>query len=526
MKRFFISILLFLTFFNGVASSDYKDKNLRDNDEATIEIDSARIDQENLQISWKITGVENIDQIIISIREITADGLINDPLEIVDYSTIGSEIISWDGATNLSLILKISSTEYSQYSGPDCESIYCYRDITTEITSEEFIINAIPDLPEVPETIPEELLLDETEFVENSPSINFTNKLITTIPIFSDIDFSDQAKNTFAFLITSGIIFLFYGVLLAQEWFNRIIAHYRVRWTRRKNELKEKTKLETFMEISLVALVTALLYAFVEEGFTFSVREENLAIFLGVLFGLVVVTFCYEGIESLIEYYVYDQIVKFDWNPQAMFFAILSTVLFIVIDLPFGFILGFIAAIHVVSKRPKADLSPKFYSMMSLSIVGYFFFYATSFDSVSSSGVLMAICKLTYLMCLEGVIFKAVPWGGNELFDAIEDSDGVNQAMPIVSFLISIWLFIRILVLPPDSEFNEIQQSLLQSGSLAYRFMLVLLFYILVILLLGNFMKKYAELNKPADYEESLKIKEDDISGMIDEELSESINDW
>ena len=280
------------------------------------------------------------------------------------------------------------------------------------------------------------------------------------------------------------------------------------------------------MEISLVALVTALLYAFVEEGFTFSVREENLAIFLGVLFGLVVVTFCYEGIESLIEYYVYDQIVKLDWNPQAMFFAILSTVLFIVIDLPFGFILGFIAAIHVVTKRPKADLSPKFYSMMSLSIVGYFFFYATSFESVSSSGVLMALCKLTYLMCLEGVIFKAVPWGGNELFDAIEDSDGVNQAMPIVSFLISIWLFIRILVLPPDSEFNEIQQTLLQSGSLAYRFMLVLLFYILIILLLGNFMKKYAELNKPADYEESLKIKEDDISGMIDEELSESINEW
>jgi len=528
MKKFFISTLLFLTFFNGVASNDYKDKNLRDNHEAIIEIESVRIDQDSLQISWKITGVENIDQIILSVREITADGLINDPLELVSFSENGSEIISWDGATNLSLFLKIVTTEYTQYSGPDCESIYCYRDITTEITSEEFLINAIPVLPEVPDS--PDVIADppviELPNSENTTGDYFTNKLITTIPIFSDIDFSDQAKNTFAFLITSGIIFLFYGVLLAQEWFNRIIAHYRVRWTKRNNELKEKTKLETFMEISLVALVTALLYAFVEEGFTFSVREENLAIFLGVLFGLVVVTFCYEGIESLIEYYVYDQIVKFDWNPQAMFFAILSTVLFIVIDLPFGFILGFIAAIHVVSKRPKADLSPKFYSMMSLSIVGYFFFYATSFESVSSSGVLMAICKLTYLMCLEGVIFKAVPWGGNELFDAIEDSDGVNQAMPIVSFLISIWLFIRILVLPPDSEFNELQQTLLQSGSLAYRFMLVLLFYILIILLLGNFMKKYAELNKPADYEESLKLKEEDISGMIDEELSESINEW
>ena len=279
------------------------------------------------------------------------------------------------------------------------------------------------------------------------------------------------------------------------------------------------------MEISLVGLITALLYAFVEEGFTFQVREENLAIFLGVLFGLIVVTFCYEGIESLIEYYVYDQIIKFDWNPQAMFFAVLSTILFIVIDLPFGFILGFIAAIHIVSNRPKAELSPKFYSMMSLSIVGYFFFYATSFDSVSSSGVLMAICKLTYLMCLEGVIFKAVPWGGNELFDAIGDSEGVNQAMPVVSFLISIWLFIRILVLPPDSEFNELQQSLLQSGSLAYRFMLILLFYILIILLLGNFMKKYAELNKPADYEESLRLQDEEISEFMVDEMSESVHE-
>ena len=348
---------------------------------------------------------------------------------------------------------------------------------------------------------------------------------ITTIPLFNDIDFTDHQKNSFAFLITSGILILFYGVLLAQEWFNRIIAHYRVRWTSRKSNIKEKTTLETVMEISLVALITALLYAFVEEGFTFDVREENLAIFLGVLFGLVVVTFFYEGIESLIEYYVYDQIIKFDWNPQAMFFAVLSTILFVVIELPFGFILGFIAAIHIVSNRPKAELSPKFYSMMSLSIVGYFFFYATSFESVSSSGVLMAVCKLTYLMCLEGVIFKAVPWGGNELFDAIGDSEGLNQAMPVVSFLMGIWLFIRILVLPPDSEIREAQETLLQSGALAYRFMLVLLLYVMIILLLGNFMKKYAELNKPAEYEESLRLDDEDLSDFMDDELSDSFNE-
>ena len=81
--------------------------------------------------------------------------LLNEPLEKIDYSgsSSGKETISWDGSVNLSLILKISSTSYSKYSGPDCDSIYCYKDITTEITSEEYIINKIPDLPPVSTTI-------------------------------------------------------------------------------------------------------------------------------------------------------------------------------------------------------------------------------------------------------------------------------------------------------------------------------------------------------------------------------------
>ena len=286
MKKLFLSLICFFTFFNGVYQTNSSGTQLFDSDEAIIEIDSARINDNDLQIAWTISGVENIDQVVLSVREITPDGLVNEPLELINDSALesGVEIITWDGSVNLSLILKIITTNYSQYSGPDCDSIYCYRDITTEITSDEYIINKIPDLPPVPTTIEVEsnqiLEIEKPPKVDNSTNITFTNELITTIPLFSDIDFSDQAKNTFAFLITSGIIFLFYGVLLAQEWFNRIIAHYRVRWTSRKNKLKEKTTLETFMEVSLVGLITALLYAFVEEGFTFQVREENLAIFL------------------------------------------------------------------------------------------------------------------------------------------------------------------------------------------------------------------------------------------------------
>ena len=515
LKKYFSVFLIFIFFINAGGIED-----------AEVIITADRVDQENLIVSWSINGIENVENVVLEVLfESPAAGQVENPL-IVDDITMdelrSSRIIPWDGESKLSIKLIISTMNFVQYTGDDCTHTFCLRENIEEFESETFELDAIPKLPTVPTTIVE---VTAPEPVDDSTvgNIEFTNALITTIPLFSDIDFSNQAKNAFAFGITSMIIFLFYAVLLAQEWFNRIISHYRVKWTKKETVLQEKTRLETFMEISLMAMITSLIYAFVEEGFTFSVEPQNLAIFLGVLFGLVIVTFSYEGIESLIEYFVYDQKTIFSWNPQAMFFAILSTVLFIVIDLPFGFILGFIASLHIVSNREQADLSPKFYSMISLAIVGYFFFYATSFDSVQSSGVLMAICKLTYLMCLEGVIFKAVPWGGNELFDAIGDSKGLNQAMPVVSFLISVWLFIRILVLPPDSEFNQMQQTLLESGALAYRFALVLLFYIAIILILGNFMKKYAELNRPVHFNGDEMVSDSEIGELIEDELEQTI---
>ena len=79
---------------------------LYDSNEATIEIESARLDRDNLQVSWSISGIENIDQVTLSVREITSDGLLGDPTEFVDNSSEAIKIISWDGKTNLSLTLK------------------------------------------------------------------------------------------------------------------------------------------------------------------------------------------------------------------------------------------------------------------------------------------------------------------------------------------------------------------------------------------------------------------------------------
>jgi len=68
-----------------------------------------------------------------------------------------------------------------------------------------------------------------------------------------------------------------------------------------------------------------------------------------------------------------------------------------------------------------------------------------------------------------------------------------------------------------------LQQSLLASGSLAYRFALVLLIYITIILLLGNFMKKYAELNRPIHYNGNEMLSDSEIKDLIEEELEDSI---
>ena len=55
MKKIIISLIFFFSFFNGVYPNGYLDTNLYDTDEATIEIESARLDKNNLQISWLVS---------------------------------------------------------------------------------------------------------------------------------------------------------------------------------------------------------------------------------------------------------------------------------------------------------------------------------------------------------------------------------------------------------------------------------------------------------------------------------------
>ena len=150
---------------------------------------------------------------------------------------------------------------------------------------------------------------------------------------------------------------------------------------------------------------------------------------------------------------------------------------------------GVLGAAYISGKRNIAKLSPKFYSTVVLSLGGFGFFYLTSLPFIKDSTVLTAISALSYLMCLEGVLFKSLPGGGNELFESLNDSKGIFKIFPLISFIFGLWLFIRILIVQPDSEFVNMQQDLLSMGSFSLTFAIGLIGYILAILILGLTIK-------------------------------------
>ena len=157
--------------------------------------------------------------------------------------------------------------------------------------------------------------------------------------------------------------------------------------------------------------------------------------------------------------------------------------------MPIGFIFVFIASSYILNKRPIAKLSPKFYSSVVLSAAGFGFFYLTSLPYVLESSVLTAVAAISYLMCIEGVLLKSLPGGGNELLESLNDTSGAYKIFPLLSFLLGLWLFIRILIVSPDSEFANLQQDLLRMGSFSLTLALILVSYMFSILIIGFFIK-------------------------------------
>ena len=453
-------------------------------DTKNIEIDLTRLEGENIKISWSV-NYENFDDIVVEI-------LHNNKRENYSLASPNGEVEMCCYPDYVRVTIKVLITKIEDVTGPECAVGECKRFIQEEYLNQA-LLQIIPPptttststtTTTTTTTIPPPVV-EETDFL----NIEITNELITSIPLFEDIDLTDQEKNSIAVLVSTGIIFLFYVVLLLQEWFNKIISTNNIKWFSKDKYIRGSNKFINLIKILFVLFTTAFLIGFVEEGADLSLDLENLAIFIAALFGLISVTLFYEGTEGLIERIFFHQKVSIKWAPQAIFFAGISTLAFIYFKMPIGFIFGFFATAYISGRRNIAKLSPKFYSTIVLSLAGFGFFYLTSIPVIKDSTVLTAITALSYLMCLEGVLFKSLPGGGNELFESLSDSKGFFKIFPLISFIFGLWLFIRILIVPPDSEFASMQQDLLSMGSFSLTFALGLIGYIFTILVLGLFIK-------------------------------------
>ena len=459
MKKFLL--ILFFTLFIS-ATPDTENINI------TIE----RKEESTIVISWQVL-YEEFDAITLNI-------LHNENIETYDIPVSEGSIELCCYENEVTVTINVNVTKVVQLSEEDCAADSCISFEREEFQNETSIAAIPTTTTTIPPPPPE-----STSFL----NIEITNELITSIPLFDDIDLTDQEKNSIAFIMTTVIIVLFYLVLLLQEWFNKILTEYRVKFFRKDSDITSKSRLLNYFKILFALTMTAFLIGYVEEGASLVLDLENLAVFLAAFVGLVSVTFFYEGVEGLIEKFIFKQKVRFRWAPQAVFFALISTLAFIYFKMPIGFIFGFIASSYILNKRPIAKLSPKFYSSIVLSAVGFGFFYLTSLPVILDSTVFTAIAAISYLMCIEGVLLKALPGGGNELLESLNDSTGPYKVFPLLSFLLGLWLFIRILIVSPDSEFSNLQQDLLSMGSFSLTFGLMLVGYMLSILIIGFFIK-------------------------------------
>ena len=315
MKKFFI-ILSCVFFINSTLDSE------------NIELDIERLGENSVQISWSI-NYDEYDRIVLEVLNQNN----SERTRYILPSLKGVvELCCFEG--DVGATITVTKSKAVDKSDEDCNALTCIEYVkedyfnskivtayqptttTTSTTTTTIPPTTTTSTTTTTTTVPPPIIEEETLL-----NIEITNALITSIPLFEDIDFTDQEKNSMGVIVTTGIIVLFYLVLLLQEWFSKIISTYRIRWFTRDKEFLQSNKLVSFIKISFVLIITSFLISYVEEGATLTFSLENLAIFLAAFVGLVAVTLSYEGVEGFIERNFFGEVVYYKWAPQAILFA-------------------------------------------------------------------------------------------------------------------------------------------------------------------------------------------------------------
>lgn len=319
------------------------------------------------------------------------------------------------------------------------------------------------------------------------------NAILTKIPTVDDVDFGNIEKNNKASLNSFLILILFYFVLALQEWLNKLIDKYDLKFISKDKELQSNRSLKIFLGLFLVSL----LIAFVEEGALISFEKDNLALFLATFISLLLATFFYDIVELIQEITFKDSSYVFDWSPQAIIFSVFSFIIFVYYELPIGFVFGYVVTLKIINTNEKdIAVSPKIFSNIVTLFAGVTCFFASGVDVVKDNILLSAVASLLFLFSIEGSFFKSLPIGGNEYVESFKDSKLVGKILSTGTLFASIWLFIRTIVLPSDGEVANFQNELVNMGEYSIYFGMIVLAYALLVLFAGLVLITFGEIEE------------------------------
>ena len=129
--------------------------------------------------------------------------------------------------------IKVLVTKSVEKDSDECEAVNCYEFIKetyyntanlTLSTTTSTTSTTTSTTSTTTTTIPPEIIEEKVDFL----NIQITNALITSIPVFNDIDLTDQEKNSMAVVVSTSIIVLFYIVLLPVSYTHLTLPTKRI----------------------------------------------------------------------------------------------------------------------------------------------------------------------------------------------------------------------------------------------------------------------------------------------------------
>ena len=195
-------------------------------DSENIELEIERLGENSVRITWSI-NYEEYDRIVL---EVLNQNNAERTRYILPSLKGAVELCCFEG--DVGATITITKSIVIDKSDEDCSALSCieyvkedffnskivtaFSPTTTTTSTTTTTTTTIPPPTTTTTTTTIPLPIVEEKTLSN---IQITNALITSIPLFEDIDFTDQEKNSMGMIISTGIIVLFYLVLMLQEWF-------------------------------------------------------------------------------------------------------------------------------------------------------------------------------------------------------------------------------------------------------------------------------------------------------------------